>query len=130
MVRRSALLPVLLLAALVSTSCAHSDSGGGPAAPHPAACVRTGAGFALSIAMNGGGELTPLAAAVGFGEHGGVPGYRAAAAKWITAPNPTDSNGQDAGGVTLRAGGVYLHAVQLQDGTWAVDSGGHCRAAG
>lgn len=64
-----------------------------------------------------------------FGEHGGIPGYRAAADKWITQSAPGRS-GQTVPGVTLRAGDVFLHVVELRDGTWAVDSGGHCGTTG
>lgn len=92
--------------------------------------MRTGVGFALSLAIDRGGQLTPRAAAVHFGEHGGVPGYRAASDAWVEVPSPTDSAGQTVAGVSLRAGDVFLHVIRLDDDTWAVDSGGHCASGG
>jgi hypothetical protein len=118
---------------LLSASCAAS-AGGSVSAPtsgpavDPAGCTPGGAGFELSLALDSGGQPTPVAAAVYFGAHGGTPGYRAAADEWLTVPNPTDSDGNDGGGVTLRSGHVFLHVMQLADDTWAVDSGGHCMA--
>jgi hypothetical protein len=76
--------------------------------------------------MDGGGQLTPQAAAIHFGEHGGVPGYRAAPSTWVEMPDPAGSHGPALDGVTLRAADLFLHVVRLRDGTWAVDAGGRC----
>jgi hypothetical protein len=117
---------------VISASCAGCAGAGSPAPASSlartgnASCSRTGAGFALSLSVDGGGQPTPRAAAVHFGEHGGVPGYRAASNTWVEVPSPTDSQGQTVDGVTLRADDLFLHVIQLNDDTWAVDSGGHC----
>ena len=130
---RSGALAVLVLVLLTSTSCAaQTDRPADSAKPRVASpsiglagCEGTGSGFALSLAKDKGGQSTPLAAVVHFGEHGGVPGYQAPAAEWVSAPSHTDSEGQDVDGVTLRTDHVFLHVIPLTDDSWAVDSGGH-----
>lgn len=118
------------LVLLTSTACASAAEGGAPPPISPsesanAACASVVGGFAVSLALNHGGQLTPAAAAVFFAEHGGVAGYRAAVGSWKILPKATGGAGRS-GGVTLRAGNALLHVVRLSDSTWAVDSGSHC----
>jgi hypothetical protein len=77
------------------------------------------AAFSASIALGISGAPTPMKAAEGFVAHGSVPGYGDASSRW-------QITGHDAQGVTLTAGSVRLHALQLRDKTWVVDSGERC----
>ncbi len=112
----------LVLAAgvvLALAGCGSSTGGTGPdaATNAPASCSHS-TGFALSLARDAGGQPTALKAAVWFAAHGGeqdlpLKGWRAV--------------GRDSAGVTLRAGTSTVHAIQVSDGTWMVDSGTLCR---
>jgi hypothetical protein len=77
------------------------------------------AAFTTSIALGFSGAPTPLKAVEDFVLHGSVPGYGDAASRW-------QITGHDAQGVTLTAGPVRLHALQLTHRTWVVDSGERC----
>lgn len=131
---RSGVLAALVLVLLLLASCAtRTDRPGGSATSRVpargtdrAGCQHTGSTFALSLALDRGGQATPLAAVVHFGDRGGVPGYQAPADQWVSVQNPMGSEGQAVHAVTLRTDDVFLHVVHLADDTWAVDSGGHC----
>lgn len=72
-------------------------------------------GFALSIAVQGGGAASPFEAARQYAQdEGHLP-----TTGWTTVET-TDS------GVSLRSGESRLHAMQLRDGTWIIDSGRRC----
>lgn len=121
------------LVLLTSTSCAaQTDSPADSATPRISSpgtdrtCERAGSGFALSLAIDKGGQSTPLAAVVHFGDHGGVPGYKAPNDEWVSAPNPSGDGEKDVDAVTLHTDHVFLHVTQLTDDSWTVDSGGHC----
>jgi hypothetical protein len=79
------------------------------------------AAFSASIALGITGAPTPVKAGESFVLHGSVPGYGDASSRW-------QITGHDAHGVTLTAGPVRLHALQLQDKTWVVDSGERCES--
>jgi hypothetical protein len=83
-----------------------------------AGCWVTGecSGFALSIAIDSGGQDSPEAAAEAFSDTGtaSVPG-----SGWRQV-------GTDDGGVRLRSGEATLHVTRLSDGTWTVVSGTTC----
>ena len=78
-----------------------------------------GAGFSVSRAIDGHGAASPIAAARDFELHGDIPGYGTPASVWtVTA--------RRRGAATLVSGGVLLHAVQMRDATWWIDSGERC----
>jgi hypothetical protein len=77
------------------------------------------AAFSASIALGITGEPTAVKAAESFVLHGSVPGYGDASSRW-------QITGHDPNGVTLTAGTVRLHAFQLTNKTWVVDSGERC----
>jgi hypothetical protein len=75
-------------------------------------------GFALSLALDRGGQATPLAAAQYF-----------AARQQRTWHSPKSGwyvSGQSGNGVSVRSGKTTLHTVQGSDQTWQVDSGKRC----
>jgi hypothetical protein len=82
-------------------------------------CDGNGAGFAVSRAIGGHGAPTPIAAAHDFALHGGVPGYGTPISVWTVT-----AHGQ--GEATLVSGKISLHALQMRDGTWWIDSGKRC----
>jgi hypothetical protein len=117
--------PVGVLVLLLTVSaCGSADSldvgspvpaaaSSAPAASHCA--PRTG--FALSLVSNRHGQRTPLAAAIWFSAHGGVPaiphnGWR------VTSRSDV--------GATVESGSVTVHVMQGPDKTWQVDSGERC----
>ena len=84
--------------------------------PAPSHCA-PGSGFALSLVSNRHGQRTPLAAAIWFSAHGGVPaiphsGWR------VTS--------RSGAGATVESGSVTVHVIQGPDKTWQVDSGERC----
>ena len=112
---------------LVATaSCATAakvpaTAGGDPAAAtttaRAAAQDGTCSGFALSLAMDHGGQPSPVAAAEWFAAHGDgadVPGTG-----WHQA-------GHDESGALVRSERWTLHVIQGADRTWFVDSGRWC----
>lgn len=120
------LLGVLLVSVTgLLGACAPSDSVGGvpsqvalsPAAPRP--CVRK-EGFALSLAIDRGGASSPELAAARFAGNADPPGYGTRSTQWTRESHAADA-------VVLRGADVWLHLIELRDGTWAVDSGGRCR---
>jgi hypothetical protein len=92
--------------------------GGASSAARAGGCS-AGAAFALSLPLGISGAPTPVQAAERFVVHGGVPGYGNSSSRWQISAH-------DAQGVTLTAGSVRLHALQLHDKTWVVDSGERC----
>jgi hypothetical protein len=104
----------------------------GPVSPRPSStpsataprthCHTAGTGFAISLPPGLVGAPTPIKAAQRFAAHGGVAGF-------MVPPNSVwrvvgaDSHGDT---VTAAAAGVTLHAVQLPDKSWAIDSGERC----
>jgi hypothetical protein len=94
----------------------------GPSVTPPVVTVascQAQAAFSASIALGITGEPTAVKAAERFVLHGSVPGYGDASSRWqITRHDPN--------GVTLTAGTVRLHAFQLTNKTWVVDSGERC----
>ena len=87
-----------------------------------AGCASTrgdGAGFAASRAIDGHGAASPIAAARDFELHGDIPGFGTPTSVWtVTA--------QRNGAATLVSGRTSLHASQMRDGTWWIDSGQRC----
>lgn len=109
---------VFLVVAGCSTSgTAEATSSGTHSAGHGTLC-KSSDGFELSLASSTGGELTPVAAAMWFAAHGGIPSVPQQG--WQVV----DRNRH---GATLRAGVNQLHAVQGSDGTWQVNSGTTCK---
>ena len=87
-----------------------------------AGCASTrgdGAGFAASRAVEGNGSAGPIAAARDFELHGDIPGFGTPASIWTVSA-------QRYGAATLVSGRVSLHALQMRDGTWWIDSGKRC----
>jgi len=90
----------------------------GTASGERAACARSErGGFALSLAKTTGGEATAVGAAERFIRTGGI---------WSSPQHGWRVTSEDKAGVTLMAGASSVHAVQLADATWAVDSGHRC----
>ena len=116
---------VLAAAAFVLTaSCATRATGDtaagtpvGSGTTTPADSDVTCTGFSLSLATDHGGQSSPVAAAEWFAGHGGVPGLPGSGWK---------EDGQDETGTAVRSGTFTLHAVQVTDATWMVDSGTSC----
>ena len=114
----------MLVSLLALSACGSADSrdaespvtaaaSSAPAASHCA----PGTGFALSLVSNRHGQRTPLAAAIWFSAHGGVPaiprnGWR------VTSRSDV--------GATVESGSVIVHVIQGPDKTWQVDSGERC----
>lgn len=80
------------------------------AACGPATCEE----FALSLASDRGGAVSPVAAAEEF------------AVSWDVPRTGWQVVDEDGTGVELRSGGATLHAVRGPDATWQVDSGRRC----
>jgi len=74
-------------------------------------------GFELSLVSDRGGQPAPVAAALWFARHGGVPGIPAAGWRQVS---------RHGGGATVESGPVTLHVIQGPDRTWLVDSGSRC----
>lgn len=124
-----------VLGVLALAGCGSLRAGGGPghragttastnaaAAKAPAgawACEGNGAGFAASRAFEGHGAASPIAAAREFARHPEVPGFGTASSMWTVTT-------RGRGAATLVSGHVSLHAAQLRDGTWWIDSGKRC----
>jgi len=90
----------------------------GTASDERASCATgKGAGFALSLAKNTGGEPTAVGAAERFIRTGGI---------WSSPQHGWRVTSKDEAGVTLMAAASSVHAVRLADATWAVDSGHRC----
>jgi hypothetical protein len=117
--------PVGVLVCLMAASACGSAGPRDPESPVTAAASSApaashcalGSGFALSLVSNRHGQRTPLAAAIWFSAHGGVPaiphnGWRV-----------TSGNGA---GATVESGSVTVHVIQGPDKTWQVDSGERC----
>jgi len=103
-----------------TTTSSAATTGRSDASPSvTAGGCRARAAFSASIALGITGAPTPVNAAEGFVLYGSVPGYGDASSRW-------QITGHDAHGVTLTAGPVRLHALQLKDKTWVVDSGERC----
>ena len=79
--------------------------------------VCVGENFELSLVSDHGGQATPVAAARWFAVHGGVHGIPMRG--WTLV-------GVNAGGASLAAGNVTLHATRGVDRTWQVDGGKRC----
>jgi len=102
------------------TSVVVQESGTGTSAPPGAGgCSGGAAAFSLSLVPGLSGEPTPVKAAERFVVHGGIPGYGDASSRW-------QISARDSFGVTVTAGPVRLHALQLKDKTWAIDGGQRC----
>ncbi len=128
--RSVAVLLTFVVGAAVLPACASPDIG--PAAPQqvpttagPGTRATTGcapgheaSGFALSFDLNGHGASTPRLAALHFIRQGGTPGYGTSSRQW--------TGHRDDEGVMLQSGRVWLHATQLNDHTWTIDSGHRC----
>src|SRR5450755_1391607 len=103
---------------LVMAAC-----GSGAAQTAPVAQVAAGSscasrsGFELSLVSDRGGQPAPVAAALWFARHGGVPGIPAAGWRQVS---------RHGGGATVESGPVTLHVIQGPDRTWLVDSGSRC----
>lgn len=140
---RTRLVGLTLAAAAVSAGCASEPIGpqraplvGGtlpskptststttPASLNPlSTCNSPGKAFELSLVAGLIGAPGPIAAAQYFVLHGGVPGYGTPQSKWRVADSGTVGRHE----ATLVAGSVSLHALQLPNKTWAVDSGQRC----
>src|ERR1019366_2009735 len=74
-----------------------------------------GRGFSVSLAMDSGGESSPITAAEWFAVHGGV---------WSDIP-PTGWHviGSPGPATDVRSGSMTLQVLQGTDGTWQVASG-------
>jgi hypothetical protein len=83
------------------------------------ACVGSGSGFSLSLALGVSGAADPVKAAVWFVAHARVPGYGDFSSAWVVTA-------RDASGATVTGGNVQLHTFLLKDKTWVVDGGQHC----
>lgn len=90
------------------------------AAP-PLTCPGATTGFSLSMSSDMVGQQTPVEAAQWYVlQDWRPPGFDAPAdAVWTVS-------GSGASGVTVTTGALSLHALQLPDGTWAIDSGQRC----
>jgi hypothetical protein len=102
------------------TACGATASLLGPTAPAArGACEgsSSGAGFAVSLAIDSGGEPTAVEAARKFIRTGGI---------WTSPQDGWRVESEDDNGATLVAEASSLHAIRLKDATWAVDSGRRC----
>jgi hypothetical protein len=81
-------------------------------------CPGGGAESTLSGPSDVGGAASPVQAAQSFVAHASGDPDRTSS-WWVGERDP-------AGGVTLRAGLLWLHAKQLSDGSWVIDAGGRC----
>jgi hypothetical protein len=112
---------VAVTAALVTAACATPDQGRTAArapsasmlSPSTAVCT----GFALSLAVDHSGRPSAMEAEESFIHTDEGTGFPRSG--W----QETD---RDDTGVTLTSGSSTLHAVQVSDGTWFVDSGRQC----
>lgn len=75
--------------------------------------------FILAMVSDYHGWASPVEAAQQFTRYANVPGYGTPNTVW-TAHAP------DASGVTLTATDLMLHAIQLPNGRWAIESGQRC----
>lgn len=117
--------PGRVVAAVVAGSFALAGGAGGakgaPNGSTRATCHGGSSGFAVSFAGDAKGSSDPVVAARDFVRAGGAGGFGSAASRWRIVPAT-----RDLGGVTVTDGAVFLHAVKVEDGGWAVDSGQHC----
>lgn len=111
---------VAIAAVLFTAACAS------PAQPHTttrSALLSTSAtpgvctGFALSLAADHGGQPSATGAAESFTHTDEGTGFPESG--W-------HETARDDSGVTLSSGAATLHAVQVADGSWFVDSGHQC----
>lgn len=82
-------------------------------------CQGDGAGFAVSRAVEGHGSASPIAAARDFELHDHIPGFGTLTSVWTVTAHAH-------GEATIVSGRVSLHALQMRDGTWWIDSGKRC----
>ncbi|QNK81634.1 hypothetical protein [Nakamurella sp. PAMC28650] len=79
-------------------------------------------GFALSLAAGTRGSADPLTAARTFLREGGVSGFGTSTSRWTLHTRAALVPGS----ATVTEGSVSLHATQLPDKTWVIDSGERC----
>lgn len=125
-----AALAVIVLAACASRSPTTAAPAGGsqpstaaaPSSPVSAApsCSTQGAGFDVSLVSGFVGSPDPISAAQWFEAHGAVPGFGSPSSVWRVIEAPT------ADGVLVVDGTIELHATQLPNQNWAIDSGRRC----
>jgi hypothetical protein len=108
-----ALVGPLLVGALCG--CGATEVQQQTAAGRAAACSGKQDGFAASLAVSRGGQTSPIEAAQSFG----LPmGWAVSVSKdgWRLLDSVS-------GEARLQSGDVVLHAIQVDDGTWFIDSG-------
>lgn len=107
----------LLLCLLAAAACGSAAAPAPAAAPAARSSCTSESGFALSLVSDRGGQRSPVAAAVWFSRHGGMPGIPEGGWREVSRVGR---------GVTVRSGMVTLHVIQGPDRTWQADSGRRC----
>jgi hypothetical protein len=116
-VRQVAFGSGLLLCLLAAAACGSAAAPAPEVAPAARSSCTSESGFALSLVSDQGGQRSPVAAAVWFSRHGGMPGIPGGGWREVSRVGR---------GVTVQSGVVTLHVIQGPDRTWQVDSGRRC----
>ncbi|MGA8015156.1 MAG: hypothetical protein WCB85_04480 [Candidatus Dormiibacterota bacterium] len=104
----------LALVLLGTSACGVPVAAPAPASASSPSCSQE-RGFSVSLAVDTGGQASPLAAAQWFAVHGGV---------WSNVPRTGwRVVGHDSQGTVVQSGSMKLRVFQGSDGTWFVVSG-------